>query len=74
MNNRRKRPVVKKIRLTVDLDQKDDDLMNKMKDMGYENKANFVRKAIKILASVESGETYLTTPNGERIPNSVIFS
>ena len=31
-------------------------------------------KAIRILSSLKKEEVYLTTPKGDRIPNSIIFS
>jgi hypothetical protein len=39
----------------------------------HTTQSEVVRKAIKILIALQKEEVYLTTPKGERIPNSIIF-
>jgi hypothetical protein len=64
----------KRVRMTIDLDPEDDKILGGIMASDSRTKARMARKALRILASIQKGEAYLTTPAGQRIPNSVIFS
>lgn len=63
------------IRVTIDLNRFDYDLLKSIKSSGAETPSSEVlRKAIRLLAALDKGEVALHTPEGQKIPNSVIFS
>jgi hypothetical protein len=60
--------------MTIDLDPEDDQILGGLMASDNRTKARMVRKALRILASIKSGDANLTTTKGEKIPLSVIFS
>lgn len=71
---KKKATTAKRIRMTIDLDPEDDQILGSLMESDSRTKARMARKALRILASIKSGDANLTTANGEKIPLSVIFS
>lgn len=61
------------VRTGVGLGEKDHTILKEAADDGITN-ADFVRKAIRILDGLRREEFFLHTPNGDKIPKSIIFS
>ena len=56
------------------LDDEDFKLLEELAKSGKTSWSQITCKAIRILSSLKKEEVYLTTPKGDRIPNSIVFS
>lgn len=64
----------KRIRVNIEISEGDSLHLQKLMDKGDYSARDMVTKGIRLLVSLDKGHCKLTTPAGEEIPNSVIFS